>query len=59
MFELPGVSVGGYMTAEEKIQLIDKIYADCFEFEPKDHKEGHYYGLLSAIYSVVHFGEDE
>ena len=47
------------MTAEEKIQLIDKIYADGFEVEPKDHKEGHYYGLLSAIYSVVHFGEDE
>ena len=59
MSELPGVSVGGYMTTEEKIQLIDKIYADGFEVEPKESKEGHYYGLLSAIYSVVHFGEDE
>ena len=59
MFKLSGVSVGGSMTAEEKLQLIDKIYADGFEVEPKDHKKGHYYGLLSAIYSVVHFGEDE
>lgn len=47
------------MTTEEKIQLIDKIYGDGFEVEPKGNKEGHYYGLLSAIYSVVHFGEDE
>ena len=46
------------MTAEEKLHLIDKIYADGFEVEQKDCKEGHYYGLLSAIYSVVHFGED-
>lgn len=46
------------MTEEEKLQLIDKIYADGFEIEPKENKEGHYYGLLSAIYSVVHFGED-
>ena len=46
------------MTAEEMIQLIGKIYADGFEIEPKESKEGHYYGLLSAIYSVVHFGED-
>lgn len=58
--ELPGVSVGGeVMTAEDKLRLIDKIYADGFEVEPKDHREGHYYGLLSAIYSVVHFEEDE
>lgn len=55
---LPGVSVGGCMTAEEKLELIDKIYNDGFEVEPKDHKEGHYYGILSAIYSVIHFGED-
>lgn len=47
------------MTAEEKIQLIGKIYEDGFEIEPKDCKEGHYYGLLSAIYSVIDFGEDE
>jgi hypothetical protein len=48
------------MTNEEKIQLIDKIYVDGFEVEPKeDHREGHYYGLLSAIYSVVHFEEGD
>ena len=46
------------MTAEGKLQLIDKIYADGFEVEPKEHREGHYYGLLSAIYSVIHFGEE-
>lgn len=55
---MQSVSVGGCMTAEDKLQLIDKIYADGFEIEPKESKEGHYYGLLSAIYSVVHFGED-
>ena len=58
MPELPGVSVGGCMTVEEKLHLIDKIYADGFEIEPKENKEGHYYGLLSAIYSVVHFEEE-
>lgn len=47
------------MTAEDKLRLIDKIYADGFDVEPKDHREGHYYGLISAIYSVVHFEEDE
>lgn len=44
------------MSSEEKLALIDKIYADGFEVEPKEeHREGHYYGLLSAIYSVIHF----
>ena len=47
------------MTEKEKLELIDKIYNDGFEVEPKDHKEGHYYGLLCAIYSVVNFVEDE
>lgn len=47
------------MTVKEKLELIDKIYADGFEVEPKECREGHYYGLLSAIYSVVHFEEAE
>ena len=48
------------MTDREKLDLIDKIYADGFEVEPKEgHREGHYYGLLSAIYSVIHFEEAE
>ena len=51
---------GKTMTDREKLDLIDKIYADGFEVEPKEgHREGHYYGLLSAIYSVIHFEEAE
>lgn len=47
------------MTDNEKLMLIDKIYEDGFVVEPKECREGHYYGLLSAIYSVVHFEEAE
>jgi hypothetical protein len=47
------------MSSDEKLKLIDKIYADGFEVEPKECREGHYYGILSAIYSVIHFEEAE
>ena len=56
-----GTTEGGcMMSSEEKLALIDKIYADGFEVEPKEEcRYGHYYGLLSAIYSVIHFEEAE
>lgn len=47
------------MTDKEKFKLIDKIIGDAWEFQTRnDDNSGFYEGVISAIYSVVLFGEE-
>lgn len=49
------------MTDNDKVKLIKKIIALCYEMEPfvKEHLEGHYSGILTAIDAVINVEDEE